>query len=271
LTDFREQIPREIIEEMLSHGSCSIISDPHFGKTNLAKIIVSEMVRYGFPAQHKVFDCAQVWRHIFLSSFKFQEINEETRQVWDGDDNVLFDVEYDDSERIMQFMGNAILRDYEDQRKKKKFANGKLGDYRVYTLEEAQNSLGRYALNRTSGKYWLKIMSEAANFNLFFILIGQRAQDVSTQAIERAQTRLIGRTTGDNNTRKLQGLVGKGAGINELGQPLHEVAKTLKVGEFIWWNGSSAYRFTVDRFEDLYPGQKPQEVKPPEKRWVKLW
>lgn len=271
MTQIEEQlIPRRILEDILSH-KCSIIADNQMGKTNLSKLIISEMVKQNLPVQNKIFDVAQTWRHNFLSTFKFQEINEATRKVWTGDENILYDIAYEDSEQIMQFMGNEVMEDYRKAREAKKAANGKLGNWILYTLEESQNSLGSYALNKISGRLWLKAISESANFNLSFLFIGQRASDISAKAVERAQSRFIGRTTGDNNTRKLRGLIGSKSGMTELGQPLHEVAKTLKVGQFIYWSGSEAYMFECPRFEDLYPNQKPEQVEPPKKRWMKIF
>lgn len=266
----QELIPKRFLLDILSRG-CNILSDRQMGKTNLAKVIVSEMVKQKFLAQHRIFDTAQVWRHSFLSTFKFQEINDETRQVYDGIDNILFDVEYDDTERIMQFMGNTILLDYKLNRQRKKASNGVLTDWKVYTLEEAQNSLGSYSLNRETGRIWLKILSEGANFNLAFLMIGQRASDISTKAIERMQTYWIGRTSGDNNVRKLKGIVGNKAGSDTLGMPLHEKARTLKIGEFLFYNGAEAWLFESPKFEDSYPNQKPQLIVQPRKRWLRLW
>lgn len=270
MTQIEEQlIPREILKDILSH-KCSIIADNQMGKTNLSKLIISEMVKQNLPVQNKIFDVAQTWRHNFLSTFKFQEINEATRKVWTGDENILYDIAYEDSEQIMQFMGNEVMEDYRKAREAKKAANGKLGNWILYTLEESQNSLGSYALNKISGRLWLKAISESANFNLSFLFIGQRAADISAKAIERAQCRFIGRTTGDNNSRKLRGMIGT-VGVDQLGMPLHERAKTLKLGEFLFWNGESAWLFESPKFDTLYPNNKPVEVKPPEKRWLRLW
>ena len=265
-----EIIPRWVLEGILSSG-CAVLANRQMGKTNLVKLIVAEMEKQFPSAQHKVFDTAQVWRHSFLSSFKVQEINSMTRQVWKGDGDILFDLEFTDSEEIMQFMGNTVLKDYLRNRERKKASNGILNDWIVYTLEEAHNSLGSYSLNRVSGRFWLKAISEGANFNLAYILIGQRPADISTKAVERMQTYWIGRTTGDNNTRKLKGIIGQKAGVEQLGMPVHEKAKMFKRGEFVFWDGENACLFDSPKFEDLYPNQKPQLVTPPKKRWVKLW
>jgi hypothetical protein len=241
------------------------------GKTNLAKTIVSEMVKQKLPCQHKIFDTAQVWRHNFVSEFKLQEINDSTSKIYDESDNVVFDIEYVDSEKIMQFMGNCVYLDYTNNRERKKAANGILNDWIVYTLEEAQNSLGRYSLSRNTGKFWLKAISEGANFNLAYLFIGQRAADISAQAVERAQTYFIGRTTGENNTRKLIGIIGRDTGAIQLGEPLYQVAKKLEKGEFLFWNGATAWKFKCPKFEELYPNQKPQLVSPPKQRWMKIF
>lgn len=262
-------IPEWIPIEILNSG-CATLADRQNGKTNLIKVVLAEM--FELPnIQIKIFDTAQVWRHSFLSSFIFQEIGDGTRQVIHNNENIIYDIEYTDSERIMQFMGNEVFIDYKSQRAKKKACDGKLNDWILYCLEEAHNSLGSYSLNRQSGRFWLKAISEGANFNLGFILIGQRPADISTKAIERMQTYWIGKTTGDNNTRKLKGIVGAKAGVDQLGRPIHEKAKEFERGEFLFWNGRTAQIFNCPKFEELYPNQKPTQIKPPKKRWIKLW
>jgi hypothetical protein len=264
-------IPSWIVDDVLKR-SCTIVSNPQFGKTNLAKVLISEIVRQRpLLTNIKVFDVAQVWRHSFLSSFKMQEINDNTVKVYAEPENTIFDIEYEDSEKIMQFMGNTVLLDYEENRLRKKMANGKLMDYKLYCIEEAQNSLGTYSLSRETYRIWLKMISEAGNFNMSFIFIGQRAADISTKAIERSQTYFIGKTVGDRNIMKLRGIIGRNAGMEQLQEPLYEKAKRLKLGEFLFWNGATAWLFECPKFEDLYPNEKPIEVKPEPSRWLKIW
>jgi len=81
----------------------------------------------------------------------------------------------------------------------------------------------------------------------------------------------IGKTTGDNNIAKLKRIVGKDSGVDQLGMPLHEKAKLLSLGEFVFWSGTEAWIFQCPLFEDLYPNQKPTEVRPLRKRWFRLW
>lgn len=264
-------VPNWIIDDLLKR-SCTIIANPQMGKTNLAKILVSEIVRQRpFLTNVKVFDVAQVWRHSYLSNFKMQEVNDNTIKIFAENENIIFDIEFEDSERIMQFMGNTVLLDYQENRLKKKMANGKLGDYHIYIIEEAQNSLGSYSLSRETYRIWLKMISEAGNFNMSFVFLGQRASDISTKAIERSQTYFVGKCIGDNNIKKLQRILGSNAGVEQLQEPLHEKAKRLKVGEFIFWNGATAWLFQCPKFEDVYPNQRPEVVEPPRPRWNKIF
>jgi hypothetical protein len=260
-------IPQRFLTNMLSQR-CNIISNPQTGKTNLTKVIVSEYVRQGFPVQIKMFDTCQVFRHSFLESFKLQEINGNTSMVYRGEGNIIYDVEFDGSEKIMQFVGTEVKLNYHKNRELKK--NGDV-EHILYVIEEAQNSLGRYALTRKSGDFWLKTISEGANFGLSYLFVGQRAADISTSVIERSTVSFIGKTTGDNNIRKVKSLIGDKAGEEQLGMPIHEVAKTLELGQFIWWNGQEAWKFKCPLFEDLYPNQKPMIVSPPPKRWEKIF
>lgn len=263
-------IPKSILLDILKMRG-NILGNPRCGKTNLAKVILSEFVKKVPEVQIKVYDTCGVWRYSFLSSFKFQEVNENTRKVYSEKENVLFDVEFNDAEKIMQFIGNDVLLDYELNRERKKATGGKLNDYVLYVLEEAQSSLGRYSLSRETGRIWLKMISEGANFNLGFLFLGQRASDISASIIERSTCHFIGRTTGDNNSKKLRGIIGKTAGQNELGMPIDEKARTLDQGEFIWWNGESAYQFRCPLFEELYPNTYPTQVNPPTPRWFKVF
>jgi len=262
-------IPQRFLTNMLNQR-CNIISNPQTGKTNLTKVIVSEYVRQGFPVQIKMFDTCQVFRHSFLESFKLQEINGNTSADYGGEDNIVFDMEYDDSEEIMQFIGRDLQRNFHKNREIKK--NTQLKKWTLYVIEEAQNSLGRYALSRSTGRFWMKAISEGANFGLGFLFVGQRAADISTSVIERSTVSFIGKTTGDNNIRKVKSLVGNDAGEEQLGIPIHEACKTLELGQFIWWNGQEAWKFRCPLFEDLYPNQKPLMITPPPpKRWEKIF
>lgn len=266
-------IPKQVLLDILSHR-LNIIADPQHGKTNLSRVLVAEMVKQLSNVQVKVFDTTQVYRHNFLDTFKCQEINNDTQKVFDDCGGIVFDIEYMFSQRIAQFIGNVVLIDYQRNRERKKASNGKLNDWTLYVLEEAQNSLNTHALNRLDSAVLLKSICEAANFGLSYIFIGQRAQDISTKAIERSSCYFIGKTVGDNNVRKLKGIVGKKAGIESkdgLGLPIHERAQKLEVGQFIFWNGSSAWTFKCPKFEVIYPNQRPQLVSPPKKRWSQIF
>jgi len=267
-----ELIPKSILVDILKMRA-NILGNPRCGKTNLAKVVLSEFVKKLPTIQIKVFDTCGVWRYDFLSNFKFQEVNNTTRKVYDGMDNILFDVEFSDSEEIMQFIGNDVKINYDLNRERKKAINGMLNldDWILYVLEEAQSSLGRYSLSRETGRIWLKMISEGANFGLGYLFIGQRAADISASVIERSTCYFIGKTTGENNTRKLKGITGKKAGENELGIPIYEKAKSLEQGEFIWWNGTSAYNFKCPLFDKLYPNNKPIQIHPKQPRWLKIF
>jgi len=133
----KEIIPQHILKNVLQRR-CNIIANPQTGKTNLLKIIVSEIVRQQLPCQVRLYDTAQVLRHSFLSSFKFQEINDSTREKYVGTDNILFDIEYHEGDKTMGFIGNDILEAYKYNRQRKKFNGGKLNDWILYGIEEAE-------------------------------------------------------------------------------------------------------------------------------------
>jgi len=265
-----EIIPKQILQNILKHR-CNVIANPQYGKTNLCQVILAEFIRQRFPCQIRVYDPCSVWRHKFLSSFKLQEINDQTYQVYDGQDNIIFDIEYIDAEKITQFIGNDILLGFERNRVRKKSTNnGKLNDYIIHCIEETHGSFGRYTLSRKDGRTWLKLIGEGGNFGLSFLLVDQRLADVSASLVERSSLYLIGKLTGDNNIKKIQRVLGKDT-VDKSGQPLSEKVKTLELGQFLFYDGKEAQLFNCPLFEELYPNQKPQLIREPQRRWFKIF
>lgn len=267
-----EVIPKQILQNILCHR-VNILGNPQFGKSNTAKVLMSEFVRQRLLVQIKCYDTACNWRHNFLLSFKFQEINDDTHAVYNGRENILYDMQFSDPDKVMRFIGNDILLDYERNRARKNATvDGKLGDWIVYCIEEAHGSFGRFTLSRygNNGNTWLKLIGEGGNFNQCFVFLGQRLADISASAVERSTCYLVGRTTGDNDVAKLQRILGKDA-KDKQGIPLSELVKTLDLGQFLYWDGESCFVWNCPRFEDLYPNEKPMLVTPPKSRWLKLF
>ena len=230
-------LPDWFVREMFRAGLL-VCGGPGTGKSNVSKVILSQLIGGSIPdVQVKITDSAQIWIHGF-EPIIYQHINEDTifpNDIYLGDDHILYDLEFWDFDMVRDTIGNLVSTDYDIQRLYKK--EDLMDNHIVWCIEEAQNILGRYVLTGNSGKRWLKLISEMRNFNISFVWIGQRISDVATQAIERVQNYLIGKSVGDNDLRKIQRICGSDSGV-------HEMVPRLEVGQFIYWNGSQAYRVT---------------------------
>lgn len=242
-------LPKKFLSNILSFGLI-VLAGRQMGKTNVVKIILREIIngqngmdQQGSSIQCKITDSAQNWMHSFEPIY-YQHINDETvfpDDIYFGDEHFLYDIEYDDVELIQEAVETLVSTDYNIQRLYKK--ERLMDNYILWTIEEGQNVIGRYALEGKRGKRWLKIISESANFNTNFIIIGQRAADISAKAVERCQTYLFGKMTGDNDLKKVRRICGKDAEI-------HELVPKLKLGEFIYWNGDEGIKvINVPRYE----------------------
>jgi len=233
----------EILQEILDTGIV-LAGAKKCGKSNASKVLASEIIKEHPNIQVRIFDTCQNWVHGF-EPVLCQKINDETRYLYTGKRNVLYDIELMDMEKIMDDIGKIVSHDYNEQRLLK--TQNKMDRWIVYFIEEAQNVLGTYSLSRESGKLWIKMISEGRNFNMAFVFIGQRLADISTKVIERANGYLFGRTFGDNDKKKITRIVGdaimdKGLGDNEdyikiTGNKIVEEVSKLETGEFIYFNG----------------------------------
>jgi len=235
-------LTNEIIQEILDTGLI-ILGAKKCGKSNTAKIIASEMIKN--PNFHiRIFDPCNNWVHEF-EPIVYTRMNEDTRYYYSGNKNVLYDLEYVDAEEAMVRIGQIVLDDYEKQRWLKN--NGGMKKWVINFIEEAQDVLGRYSLSRNTGKLWMKLVSQGRNFNLAFVMIGQRGSDLSASVVERAQGYLFGRASGENDRRKIRRIVGD-ARIKEqygdgeewkrvTGEEIADEVARLDRGQFIYFNG----------------------------------
>lgn len=239
--DQRNQIlPMPILLEILKSGLV-IAGGKGEGKSNSAKVLLAEIMRQvdqlPFEIQCKIFDTACNWRWMF-EPILFQEVKDGSRYIYNGKKDILYDVAMTDEDVVMNFIQKIVMNDFEAQRQKKIAVNGdrtKFG-WKLYCLEEAQSSLSRFSLIRRNGKRMLKSISEGRNMNQCYIVIGQRLAEMATGLIERCHGMMFGKMVGANDLRKIRNKCGAESGIAE------EV-KQLDVGQFIYWNGNSAYKF----------------------------
>jgi len=228
-------LPEVILDGLKQHGGI-VVGGRGTGKTNLAKVITSQIIGgENGNIQIKIADSAQNWVHGYEPIY-YQHLNMDTEfpeDIYFGDDHFLYDLEFWDVDEIQDIIGTLVATDYDIQRLYKK--ENLMDTWIIWCIEEAQNVLGTYAMNGARGKRWLKIISESRNFNINFLFVGQRLADISTKAVERSDGYFFGKTTGDNDLKKIKRICGKDSGV-------HEMVPTLDVGEFIYWNGAEAYK-----------------------------
>lgn len=239
-------VPDEIVREMLKSGLV-IVGGKGCGKSNAAKIIMRKIINKEILSdiyfRCKIYDTCQNWMHEFEhipyievvdGSYDYSMVDNENLAI-------LYDIGSDNVDAIMNMIGESVRIDFAINRELKKCMDGEMKNWNVYCIEEAQNVLGSFSLNRDNGKFWLKAISEGRNFNMAFIFIGQRLADISTKVIERAQGYLFGKTTGDNDKNKIRRICGKSIGI-------HEKVSNLEQGEFIYWNGAKGWELQFDEY-----------------------
>lgn len=262
--DTNPTLPDTILKEIMKSGML-IVGGRGVGKSTSAKVITTEILKKDPMTQIKILDPTSTWRWNFSDSVRYQSIDESTRFIYDGNKSIIFDVGLIDEYDVMSFIEKIILNDYLRQRDRKEELGGYNDKSIIYVIEEAQSVLGSYSLRRKGGRKMLKMISEGRNYNLAFILIGQRMANISTSALERMQGFLMGKMTGARDLSKIRRVCGRVTGI------VDEIPQLNDVGEFIYWNGSSSYRFNCPRYEcDTSPIEwkmKPEEIK----KWQYLW
>ena len=218
-----------------------IAGGPGTGKSNVAKIISAQLINAP-DIQVKITDSCQNWMHEF-ELIHYQHINDYTEvpeDVYFGDKSFLYDLEFTDYEKIQETIGMMISTDFELQRLFKK--KHVMTNWVIWVIEEAQNVIGSYALTGKRGKKWLTLISEGRNFNLRFIFIGQRLGDISAKAVERCQGFLMGKMTGENDRKKINGM--PGAKSFDLGDAVAD----LELGQFIYWDGVEPVLLDVPKY-----------------------
>lgn len=237
-----EVLPDPILREILKTGLV-IVGGKGTGKSNAGKVVTAEIIKkQPLPIQCKIFDTALNWRWQF-EPILFQEINDRTRFVYSGQKHILYDVDYIDETKLMDFITRITVNDYWKQRNLKTELEGNLLNWKLYTLEETQSSMSRFALMRKGGRKMLKMIAEGRNFNQSFIIIGQRLANMSSSLVERCHGMLFGKMVGDNDLAKIRRKCGRDSGIDE------KVKNLADFGEFIYYNGSSAYKFNCPKYD----------------------
>jgi len=232
----------EIIQKVLDSGQIIITGVKQTGKTNTAMWLMRTLME---STPHKnlemrtvIFDTVLNWRNRYDS---IQYLNVEDFRILPTVLDLIVDIGYSDSNETRNAIGQIVMNDFARKRAMKEKFYGKVPYYDVYLIEEAQNCLGQFALNGEVGRFWLKIISECANYKMIFLFITQRLADVSTKVIERTRYFLLGSTSGDNDLAKIRRMGGR---------KLADYVSGLKKGQFILFDKDSKkqYRITFDLF-----------------------
>ncbi len=237
--DYEQILPQEVIDEILRSGLV-IVGSKGTGKSNAAKFITAQIIKRNL-AQLKIFDTCSNWK-LGYDNILMQHLNEDTLldPVYNNKKSILFDAEYNDPDNYERKVNEIIQNDFKYNRAQKNIY-GKLNDWKLYCFEEAQSMLNTYSLNKTNGRFLLKAISEGRNFNLSFMFIGQRLAEISTKAIERCNSYLLGHMIGDNDKKKIKNICGKDSNI-------HNKVADLKQGEFIYFSGNKEMLFRCPQY-----------------------
>lgn len=246
------------IAKDLKNNSCVIVGNKGCGKSNLAKHLAREFLKFENTTT-QIFDSSTSWFNDFDTiPFQFCADFVEFDSVINA--NMLYSIEFDDIDDI-NFIIREIIRDNYLDRRIRKIHNGMREkwardkgitftvedsrDYYIAIIEEAQNVIGSYALMRRNGKKWLKMISDCRNFDFSLIFIGQRLADISAKATERCNAYFFGKMLGDNDILKVKRILGKGTETDAIVKQI----KQLEVGQFIFWNGEQTFLVTTPKFE----------------------
>jgi len=249
-------ISDDLLDEILKSGLVVVASKGH-GKTNAVKVITRELLSRQL-AKVKVFDSALNWLFDF-SDLQYQLIGEAS--TLHNIDNCIYDLTLiDDPSTINSIIRQTVTVDFHNYARMKLVTQGKVLNWIVYVIEEAQNIIGSSALRSRENRFWLKAISTGRNIGLSFIFIGQRLSDISAKAVERCQGYLIGKMLGDNDLRKLRGIAGK---------ELSWLVKDLEVGQFYYYNGQR-HLIAFPRFHSYGQPEQYTEPEKPKGFWAKL-
>ncbi|RLG41747.1 MAG: hypothetical protein DRN78_03955 [Thermoproteota archaeon] len=251
-----EKVLEEVINDILQTGLIVTATKGH-GKSN-AVMHLARLFRQKENVHLKIFDTCLNWR------FKFDSIpyieSENIIQAIPEVKDILIDVPYSDTMLTYLAITQIIMSEYEVKKEIKKALEGQNPYWNVYIIEEIQNIIGRNSFRGEGGRFWLKFVSEGRNFGMSYIGITQRLADVDTRIVERCKGYLIGQLIGDNDVKKIRRVCG---------EQIAELVKTLKVGEFIYYNGEKRKVYQI-YFPKFVQQGKPEPYKEPKNGKIKV-
>ena len=117
-----------------------------------------------------------------------------------------------------------------------------MNNWIVFIIEESQNVLGTIGRNDV----WSTYISEARNLNMAFIFLARRMAQVSTKAVENCRGYFFGKTSGDNDLKKIRRMTT---------DVVRDEVPKLGLYDFIYWNGVYAKKvINIPKYEaDSHP------------------
>jgi len=239
-----DEIFEMIVKSLIENGRLLVIGLGGTGKTNAVKHIV-RFIRNSQEYKNgkviiRIGDSANTWKLTF-DKIPYVDVTKKP-SIPEGERTLLLDLGFLSTAKNVNLIENLVGQDYYIQRDSMDKNNGTAELQRIYVLEEIQNLFGS---NKRS-QFWLKIWSESRNYSQYFIGIGQRLSDISTQIVERTKYLLIGSLAGDNDISKLKRAFG-----SEKGQRIANIIMTLRKGEFLWVDreGENSMKISFPKFE----------------------
>lgn len=245
----------KILKGLMDNGKLLIIGLPQQGKTTTAMHIIRKLTETKEFQEGmlmiKINDTANVWKWKF-DKIPYVDVT-KTHNIPETERIMLLDLGYTDNKLNTSIIETVVKGDYYRQREMINRLEGKINIRRIYVIEEIQNILGTYSMNGESGRFWLKEISEGANYGQYIIGLGQRLADISTKIVERCRFLLIGALTGDNDLIKLKRMLG-----NEKANVL-DLVRGLKKGEFLWLDKENPENSMKIYFPIFVQNGKPYE------------
>ena len=244
-----EQKLKEIVDKMLEQSQLLVIATKRHGKTNASMHIIRELMQRKEYLEQKlkltIFDTVVVWRYAFdiIPFLDFDDVS--ILPILNG---LIVDMGFVDSNDRRNAISEIVMNDFIKMQKLKRKHEGKIPFKNIYVIEEMQNVLGTYAMNGNKGRFWLTVVSECGNFGQVIMGIGQRFADISTKIVDRTRYYLIGGTSGERDLVKIKGIGGKS---------LSDKVRTLKRGEFIFWDKKERGTVTLIYFPKFKQNGKP--------------
>jgi hypothetical protein len=230
----------------------TVIGSKSCGKSNAVKCILKELSK---DSTVIAIDFATNYAFELGKDFRVKFLNENyliKKPKIDLTQNLIIDISQTSKNVASQIITELIKSEYYKRVSEviEGFQSGETErklyrPFLIFALEETQSVIGSHLKEDNDLK---TAMAVGRNYKINFIFITQRLSEIDTALAERSSY-LIGKTSGDNNIRKLSNLLG-------ISRRKLKFVETLNKGEFVFYNGErvekvkfplfSGHRVTVE-------------------------